>query len=33
RVLIIPFEGVLQEKEGTKLQIAKCILDTIEKME
>ncbi|MCK5410014.1 MAG: phosphopantothenoylcysteine decarboxylase, partial [Candidatus Heimdallarchaeota archaeon] len=33
KVLIIPFEGESQAKEGTKLQIAKLILDTIEKME
>ncbi len=33
KVLIIPFEGEIQKKEGTKLQIAKWILDTIEKME
>ncbi len=33
KVLIIPFDGELQKKEGTKLQIAKWILDAVEKME
>ena len=33
KVLIIPFDGELQEKEGTKLQIAKWILDAVEKLE
>ena len=32
KVLIIPFDGEVQEKEGTKLQIAKWILDAIEKI-
>ncbi|MBY9001401.1 MAG: bifunctional phosphopantothenoylcysteine decarboxylase/phosphopantothenate--cysteine ligase CoaBC [Candidatus Heimdallarchaeota archaeon] len=32
KVLIIPFEGEMIEEEGSKLQIAKRILDTIEKM-